>query len=192
MDKYTKTIKGVLLLLVMISLASLVSSSGVSSPYWYPDKPLELMPGETKIIELNLQNAAGATEDLNFQLKFIQDGEGIARILDDDLLYLVPAGGATNAQVEITIPEDMPIGETRIIEIQSNPLSPDNGGMISLSTGVTTKFQVIVVSETIPEPEVIETPAEETNYLVYILVIAAIVIILYFLMRKKGNKKKRR
>ena len=186
--------KGILISLsIVLIFASLVSSAGVSSPYWSPDKPLEIMPGETKTVYLNLQNKAGATEDLTFELELVKDGDGIAKIIDEDLLYFVVAGGDVDVEVEITAPEDAEIGKERIVEIMFSPLTEDNGGMVSLSARFPAKFPVLIVSESPPESQKEETPvAEKNDYLIYVLILAIIILIIYFLTRKRGIKKKKR
>ena len=64
----------VVMFVLAIVLVGVVSASGVSSPYWDSDpaNPLKVYKGETKTINLNLQNMVG-NEDLTYSVE-IKEG----------------------------------------------------------------------------------------------------------------------
>ena len=76
-------------LFVLAFLAAGVLAMGVSSPYW-DQNPLNLYPGQTENVQLNLQNMVGS-DDVTISAS-ITKGSEIASITDASTVYSVPAG----------------------------------------------------------------------------------------------------
>ena len=164
---------------MVLALSMMVNAFGVGSPYW-EGFPLTMYPGETQIIDLNLQNKAGATEDVTASVEIIE-GTEIATL--DENEYLVEAGGATNVPLKIKIPSDAELGAVYKIKVSTKTITPGTTGGVSMGVGMTTNFEVIIGEK--PEGE---TTNAWTWYLIAGIVLLAIVII-FFLVKKAKRKK---
>lgn len=128
------------MVLVFAILVSYANAFGVSSPYW-EERPLTMYIGETKTVDLNLQNVVGdEAVTVNIELK---DGEEVATLSEDT--YTVAAGTSdTMVPLVITIPEDAVIGDTYTVSVDFKSVAEGEEGAIALGTGSTTTFDVIV------------------------------------------------
>ena len=164
-----------ILALTLLSL-SLVYASGVASPY-YGGHPLTMAVGESKIVNLNLQNMVG-TDDVTFKA-VVKQGSEIASLSKDT--YLVNAGTYdTMAPLRITIPGDAIPGTIYSVVVEFKTVSTATGGGVAMGTGMDTSFDVVVA-----EKEAKKFPA--TVLVIVIIVILA--IIAWILLRRKTKRK---
>ena len=157
--------------LLSLVLLSLVSAFGVASPYW-DDNPLVMARGETKIVNLNAQNMVG-DEDVLIKAELIS-GQEIASF--EDNTYLIKAKTSdTKIPLKISIPRDAEPGMAQGVQVTFKTIS-QNGG-ISLGTGMSVSFNVLVSEETIA--------FDYVPYVVACLIILLIIILIVVLKKKK-------
>lgn len=160
---------------VAFFLISSISAAGIVSPYW-KDNPLYMNYGETKIVNFKLQNMVG-NEDITVKAKITQ-GNDIASLLTET--YTAKAGTSnTLIPITITIPKDYD-KSAQVVELEVTTVTPAQGGMVSLGSGWTTSFNVILS----------EKPVSKNSLLGLIIILAiaiilALIIILVLLKRKK-------
>ena len=163
------TIATIALLLMSVSL---VCAFGVSSPYW-DGNPLKMARGETKTVNLNLQNMVG-DEDVTVKAVLVT-GASITSLPEDT--FVVEAGTAdTMVPIKISIPKDAGVGDYGAVKIDFKTVQEDNSG-ITMGTGMTVYFDVVATSE-----------VAETNTTMIIAVVIAIivlVVIIWILLKKK-------
>lgn len=180
-----------LVTLILLSL-SFVSAYGVSRPYW--DKnPLNLAPGESMTVRLDLQNMAGEKVDRRFKVKITDDGGGIAKIIGGDE-FLVPFGREDiPVSIQVSVPKTDQRGGIRNIALLFSEIGSGKGGMMKVSGAFTATFPVNVVA---PEKSVLykpATPVKETKIsLQWILLIALILVVIISIIVVLIIKKKRR
>src|SRR3989344_6814706 len=124
----------VLLMLAMFTQTAV--AFGVTSPYW-DTNPLELHPGESKDVQLLLQNMVG-DKDLSFSAS-ISEGTEIALLIDEKLTYNIPFGTKdVPVMLRISVPEDLQTGETVNVKVSFKQLTVENseGQMIQMTGGV--------------------------------------------------------
>jgi ATP-dependent Zn protease len=177
--------KIILVLLVLLVLTSFVSAFGVSSPYW-KGNPLKMAKGETRIVNLNLQNNVG-DEDVTVKAE-IEEGHEIVSLSKD--IYTVKARTYDMmVPVEIKIPEDAK-EEYRVI-LNFKTVSAGEEGKVSFGTAMQVGFMVIPTEK--PAIAETETPAEKPSYSswgVFLgIIILIIIIILVILMLRRSKKK---
>lgn len=162
-------------ILAILLLASFTSAAGVASLYNRAN-PLEMNYGETKVINLNLQNMVG-NEDVTFEVS-VKEGSDIASL--DQTRYTVAAKTAdTIVPVTISVPENYPENVKRV-EIDVKTVTPDQGGTVTLGTGMTVSFNVILSEK----PELASSSAGLIIFLI-IAVIVLLLIIIFFLIKKR-------
>lgn len=166
----------VAMFVLAIMLVSTVSAIGVSSSYW-GDNPLTMLKGETKTITLNLENTLG-TKDETISAT-VTDGAAIASITQGT--YLVKAGqSGVPVQVRISIPMDAEVGDTIKVTFAFNTIAPQGTGVISVATGVSKSFDVVVVEK--------EGKGLSTAWIVAIVVVVVILAWMIFAGKKKKKK----
>ena len=120
--------KIIIILLMCVILSFNVLGFGVSSPY-FSDNPLILQPGESRDVVLTMQNLAGATEDLQVKAEIV-DGNNIAEIIDEDVIYDVPAGADdVKTNLEVTMPEDANPGDEWNVAVEFKTVNQRIGGI---------------------------------------------------------------
>ena len=165
-----------------IMLVGLVSAAGVSAPYW-EGNPLTMIKGEIKTVYLNLQNMVG-DEDITYQAK-VTEGSDIASLEEDT--YFIKAGTSdTLAELKIKIPADSQVGQTTKVKVEFKTVTSGEGGMVTMGTGATIIFDVIVSEET----------AKQNNasliWIITLIVAAAIMAwVIYKTQPKKQHTKKK-
>ncbi len=174
-----KMIKIALSIFLVLTLTSMVYAFGVSSPYWETN-PLTMAAGETKIIDLNLQNMVGE-EDVNVKVS-LKEGSEIASLSEE--IYTVEAQTSdTLVPLRIRIPREKANDSYKIVA-EVRTVTPKGGsGALVLGTGMTVSFDVLVSGEI------------ERNYWPVIIITACILAILILIMvflRKKGEKSKKK
>lgn len=153
----------------VLILISFISASGIVSPYW-KDYPLEMNFGETKIANFVLQNMVG-DEDITVKAE-LKQGTDIASLEKDT--YTAKAGTSdTIIPVKITIPKDY--GKSiQQIQLEVKTIATDQKGMISLGTGWTTSFNVIISEKPISKEALIG--------IIIAMLIALIILVLVILI----------
>lgn len=172
-NKIMKIISPIFLVLILIGL---VYGFGVSSPYW-KDNPLTMAAGETKTINFNLQNMVG-DEDVNVKVE-LKEGSEIASLGKDT--YTVKTGTSdTFVPLEIKIPRK-DAEDTYNIVIEVKTITSGGEGTVTLGTGMTTSFDVLISGE---------VEADYTNFILIGVSILAIIIFVIILLKKFKKKKK--
>lgn len=184
MSKITRLSIGSLLALLL--LTPLVAAFGVTAPYW-KDNPLNMYPGQTQTVTLRLQNMVG-NEDIALKGE-VTDGEEIASLVDTDRTYLV-AFGQKNVEVpvEISIPENTPLGGLQEVEVTLTqvPIGEEEG-ILEISGAVITNIPINIKSEAevVPPPSAGEEVAgaavtdlpQGSTLLVVVIILGLILII---------------
>ena len=167
-----KTIKITSSLILGLMLISFVSAFGVSSPYW-EGNPLHMAKGETKTVNLNLQNMVGEG-DVDVKAILVQGSE-ITSLPKE--VYTVKQGTSdTMVPVKISIPKDVSIGETNLVRIEFKTIQ-DNTKGISMGTGMAVSFDVIATQEV--------KEADTTTVIALVVGIMLLAIILWLVLKKK-------
>ena len=160
--------------LMALLLGSLVSAFGVSSPYWQ-GKPLRMARGETQTVNLNLQNMVG-NEDVTVKAELVKGSE--ISDLEKDIYTVNAMTSDAVAPLKVSIPRDYEAG-TREIEVEFKTIATDEGGAVTIGTGMTIAFDV-VISEEIAEREFPST---------IVLIVALIAIALITIVLVMKNKR---
>lgn len=163
-------------ILVIFILTSFVSAAGIVSPYW-KDYPLEMHFGETKIANFKLQNMVG-DQDVTVKVE-LKQGTDIASLEKDT--YTAKAGTSdTLIPVTITIPKEYD-KSLQQIELEVKTVNKDEGGMITLGTGWTTSFNVIISEKPVSKEALIGIIIA----MLIALIILVLVILVLVLKRRK-------
>ena len=174
--------------LILLTSISFVNSLGVASPYW-SDNPLKISPGESIKFNLNLQNVVGE-KDILIKVSIIDDGDGIAKLIEGEKTYLVPKGSYDiHVPVEIKIPESSDYKKVEV-KIEFTPTTESEGGMVEFST----QFTQIIPVEIIPESKT-KTLEENLNnnsfkwIIIWTLIVSLIIIFIIarILMKRKES-----
>jgi len=164
-----------LVFLVLFSV-SFVSAAGIVSPYW-KDYPLEMHFGETKTANFILQNMVGE-EDITVKVEIKGGGDIVS--LEKDTYTARAKTSDTLIPLKITIPKDYDKSIQKI-ELEIKTVTADQGGMVTLGTGWTSSFNVIISEKPVSR-------ATLMGIIIAILVILIIlVIIILVLLRKKAR-----
>ncbi len=125
-------------ILLVLTFANFVNAFGVSSPYWQGN-PVIMYPGETKIVNLNLQNNVG-TDDVTVKVVVIE-GTDIARTEEE--IYIVKAKTIdTYVPIRVSIPKDAQVAGTFPVKVEFRTVSTGGGGMVTFGTGMKVSFDV--------------------------------------------------
>ena len=165
--------KLILPLIALILASSMVFAFGVSSPYW-EDNPMELSPGESEVVMLNLQNKAGATESVTATIRVLEGYELLSLPQDT---YEVAAGGETDVPVTVTIPSNAEAGDTYSIRMEVKEATSGEGGMVAMGTGFLVEFNINIVEGA--------GIGMNTTTILSIIAIVIAAIIIYCLLRRK-------
>ena len=170
----------------VVLLIPLVQGFGVTSAYW-DTNPLNLYPGEEKIVELELQNMAGG-EDIALLAK-ITEGADIAAILGETDKYLVPFGRKdVIVKVLIKLSPDAVPGEKRDVAVSFAQVADKSSGeMIQMVSGVGKKIPIVVVSDQLSGAQVAgvsDGPLSLATIAILALIIVAVVL-LGLILRKR-------
>lgn len=162
--------------LVISVLASFVSAAGIVSPYW-KDYPLEMHFGETKVANFKLQNMVG-NEDVTVKVE-LKQGTDIASLEKDT--YAAKAGTSdTLIPVTITIPKEYD-KSLQQIELEVKTVNKNEGGMITLGTGWTTSFNVIISEKPVSKEALIGIII---TMLIALIILVLVILILVIKRRK--------
>jgi hypothetical protein len=180
-----KRTRVLILLVITLTLSlPLITAAGVARPYW-DDNPLKLAPGESKIVQLTLQN----TDPENMTLAAIIGGE-IATLDDKSDEYFVPSGEIDKkVNIKVEVPEDAEIGTIYKIIASFQQISSGEGGMIRMAGAFTVNFPVEVVGE--EESEIYGEPQGIPTSTIIIVVLAIVIIAIITYANKKQKIKKK-
>ncbi|MFH1290292.1 MAG: NEW3 domain-containing protein [Nanoarchaeota archaeon] len=173
-----------ILIVATILLSSYTSAFAVSSAYW-EENPLILGAGETRDIELTLQNLA-SSEDVHVKAT-ISAGSEVIELIDVSDEYTVPAGEKTTVNLRVTLPENAEAGDVYNVEVKFTTIAGSESGEFSLGSSIGENFNIVVRSDTADSGEDSQE-GEISEGLIVILVIIAIIII-WLLVKKKTKKK---
>jgi hypothetical protein len=170
--------KKIIFTLFAILLAiNITSAAGIASPYW-SDNPLKMYYGDTKLVDLNLQNMVG-NESITVKVEIKQGGD--IATLEKDTYTAKKGTSDTIIPLIIKVPEDYS-KQSQTIEINTKTITQDQGGMVTLGTGWTTTFTVLLSEK----PKSSEISGSSTGtIIIFILLILALIIILYFIFKRK-------
>ncbi|MFQ5531850.1 MAG: hypothetical protein ACE5ES_04505 [Candidatus Nanoarchaeia archaeon] len=165
----------IILIGMILILTSLVSAFGVSTPYW-EGFPLTMDKGETKVVNLNLQNMVGE-EDVSVKAELISGSE-IAKLKKDEFEVKIGTHD-TMAPLEIKIPKESPEGATNKIVVEFKTLAKEEEGVVAVGTGMTISFDVITSGK------VAKANVPWTLITVIAIILVLIVIITLLIKRRK-------
>jgi len=185
MKKSKQVIIGGLVAFLIAFLIPFGLAFGIVNSYW-DDNPLRLSPGESKTVFLGLQNMIG-DENMRFSAEITNDGGGIATLVDTNLNYLVPLGDEVGVPIRIEIPEDAKRGVTHKITTSFTQISSGGGGMVHLTTGISSNFPVEVVGERESELYIQPEAKKGIPGFWFILIAIAITLIVFTLVRRRKN-----
>ncbi|MBU2615545.1 MAG: hypothetical protein KKC19_00385 [Nanoarchaeota archaeon] len=166
-------------ILLIISL-NFLSAFDVISPY-NKENPLELSPGEIKKIQLTLKNT-GENENVTLTATVLGTGASIL----GDAIYPISPGTEIPISLEVSAPENASVGKEYEIDISFNEVTTQEGGILSITSLVTTKIPIKIVDKTKTE----NTPIGLTSLL--ILGVIGIAIITKIFLTGKENKVKKK
>lgn len=167
-------IAGVFLSLILIGL---VSAAGISPPYW-EGYPLQMNYGETRVINFNLQNMVG-NEDINVKVS-INEGLDIASL--EKTTYSAKIGTSdTLIPLKITIPKNYN-KQLQRVSLEFNSINPSEEGMVTLGTGWTTSFDVVLS----------EKPIDKRSLVWIIILLSAVVLVLALIVYLMLSRRKRK
>lgn len=180
-----KKIIPIILVAFVILFALKVNSVGVSSEY-FTENPLIMSPGETKDIQITLQNMVGS-EDVTLKGSITQ-GQDIATITDTNSVYLIPFGQKDiKVNIKVSIPAETQIGSSKDIIVSFLTVTPgDTTGTIRMGMGID---KLIPVKVQLKEQQNIKSPTQNYTGLIWGIIAIIILVIIFLLLRKKQTKK---
>ncbi len=165
---------------VVLSLISAVSAFGVASP----GAAVNMYPGETKIVNLNVQNIAGAAEDVLAVMSIIGDPESFAKMEKGE--YLVKAGEAVDVPVTITIPKNSTLTSYAVV-VETKSTSPSTPGGVSFGMGMQSLIPITIVA---PPKEISEQKGYMTYVYIALIALVLVLVAIAIIVLKKRRKKK--
>ena len=175
---------GIAILLISILSIPNVLAFAVSTAYW-EGSPLKIMAGETKDIQVVLQNMAGG-EDITVKAK-ISEGEDIARIIDASDIYKIPLGTKKEVNIQIKVPKDYKIGDIDAIKLSFTTLTTGAGGGFGFGSSIDKTIPVLIVNQKGETKEPINIWLV-VLFLVILILIIGIIIVIIKKKNKSGNK----
>ena len=196
--KTNNTIRQGMLLASALAITSLLAmgvyASGVVSSYW--DSPgeqysLRLAPGESKVIQFELQNMVGEN-DVTFKVT-LQSTQDVAQFVDSSTTYLVKHGESQPVPVRITIPSSAQIEEKYRVTLTTQEIKGAQLGQLSVGSGFENSFNVIVTEKPRLAPSASGNVSNVSNVLaskqgvisLVILVLIIIALVIWFRKRKQ-------
>ena len=170
-----------ILLISMLSIPNALAFA-VSTAYW-EGSPLKIMAGETKDIQVVLQNMAGG-ENITVKAK-ISEGEDIAKISDASDIYEIPLGTKKEVNIQIKVPENYKIGGKDSIKLSFTTITTGTGGGFGFGSSIDKTIPILIVNKK-------GEAKEPTNLWLVVLIIGILIvvigIIIIFIRRNKINK----
>lgn len=168
--------KEIATIFIFLLVLSNVSAFGIGFAY-HENNPLKISAGETRDIEMSLQNMAGP-EEVNLKSRIIKGGE-IIKLIDESDIYSIPVGGEKMANFQISIPEGTK-EDLYSIEVEFITVSQNEEGTFNLGSSVGKNFEVYVIEEKSPVKNI------SGNFVWIILGIVAIAASVIFALKRKG------
>jgi hypothetical protein len=186
-NKFKITGKLALTIFAVVVFTSIISATGVSTPYWNSN-PLKIGPGESTIISLGLQNMVG-TEDVTLRAN-ITKGNEIAAIVDKSQDYFVLLGSDNvTVNIQVTIPANAEVNKVYDVEVSFLQVSStDQGGFFSVASAFIQRIPVLVVGE--PTESVNYKPVSEKGSNSLLWIVLGLVLLLIILIVLKSRKRK--
>ena len=172
---------------LIILMSSLTMAFGVAIPYWDSPEwyPLKLAPGESKIVELTLQNTG--EKDMVVQADLTSD---IAKLSDTKEVYSVPSGEINEiVSIEVKVPKDVEVGTRYKIYSTFKQISSGEGGMVEMTGALTINFPVEVVGE---EESELFNPTKNKSVLPWIVLGALLIGMIAIAIVEKRKKQKKK
>lgn len=171
-------------MILLFGLSLNVNAFGVSSPYW-DENPLYMYAGETKEVVMVLQNMIG-DQDLKVTVE-LNGGYEIATLLNQVTTYNVPLGSNNiPVKLKISIPQDAKPGQEWQVGISVKTI-PENTGGVSVGTGISKGFKVIVKEQPSVSAQVTK-PVISSKFLGFL--VSAIILVILFMLIKYFHKKR--
>lgn len=165
----------------LLFVMPLVSSFGVSAPYW-EDNPLVLAPGEQAEVRLKLQNMVGA-EDIVLQATISSEGE-IAMLLDSSSLYTVPRGTEdVIVPVRVTIPSDAVPGSVQRVSLTFVQVAGADEGTVQVAGAFSTSFPVQIMAHA-------QDSSRPWSLLPLVIVVGIVGFVIFVIMRSRSKRTK--
>lgn len=169
-----KIYKSVMATVIAVTLlASVVGAYGIGMPY-SSNRPLELFPGESIEISVNLQNMA-SDEAAVFKISLIGGEEVSAQLEQEE--YSLAGRSETYFPLSIRMPSDAVIGSEYEVTIVLTREAENTEG-VALIAGFEKTFKVVAVER--PEKQ-----APLSNRAIALIVIAVLVLLWWILKKKR-------
>lgn len=176
--------------LLVLGLISFTSAFGISVGYWdiEPARPLQLAPGETKIVNINLQNNLDEN-DVNVKAKMIL-GKEIASF--EDKTYTIK-GKTSDMMIPLRVemPKDAQPGEKIKIVVEFISVTGHEGGMITMGTGMGISFDALVTGEPVQESPIDKLPWGAIGIIAVIIILGITIVILVIRRRNIVGEQER-
>ena len=177
------------ILMILLVIIPLATSFGVTTHYW-DEKPLIMHPGQTKDVDVVLQNMVG-DEDLTLQAE-ITGGSEIATLIDPVNEYMVPLGRKDiKVNIRVAIPENAALEDKYEIQVSFKQIAKEEGKMVQMTSSVGATIPILVKSiEDVPMEEEIPKEEEKISFtIIVILFLIILAIIIGYIFFKKRKKK---
>jgi preprotein translocase subunit SecG len=120
------------------------------------------------------------TSDLSVRAD-ISSGSEVLKLTDSSNIYVVPAGGKTTVNLQVTIPSGVKVGKTYNAKIDFTDIVSGAGGT-ALGTSIGQSFDIVVVGG--------GKSSSDISIIPYILIILIVLLILILAIIKLKKKKK--
>jgi len=169
--------KNIIPIIFALLLVGSVSAAGLISPYWSSptDHPMHIDYGQTKVANFKLSNTEGE-EPITIELE-LKQGTDIASL--EKTTYTAEAGEVEVIPVTISIPSNYN-GAIQQVELEARSVAADSGGMITLGSGWSTTFNVVI-----GEPDVAKSTLTGIIIGLVIAVIVLLIIIILIMKRRR-------
>lgn len=173
------------LILILIVQLSIISAFGVSSPYW-GDNPLTMKKGETKVVEINVQNGQ-SEDDVYVLVKILRGGEIVS--LNKERYRVPKRTTDTMVPVTIKIPKDTTQKVYDVAFDFKTTGAEEGGGPVTLGVGATIGFEVLVSDEAYVPEEISLSKYYMIVGIVTAVIIITLIIFFFLRSRNRANKK---
>ncbi|MEK6935391.1 MAG: hypothetical protein AABW67_01250 [Nanoarchaeota archaeon] len=180
-----------LIFLMFYSSINLINALGVVSPYSGSQLSLKVLPGEEKIVNLELQNW-DIEEELSVKGTILKGSE-IAFLKNEsiEVSYQV----RTPVEMLIKIPAKAKVGDKYVVEYEFKQVGGGGEGMVVFSQGINRNFDVLVVSAELAETKGnVGTDKSVGKGILFIfgffilILIIVIVLIIWLAVRNRRNR----
>jgi len=180
-----KNIKIITFAILILTLALYVKAAGVSSEY-YNGNPLVMAPGETKDIQLELQNGVGSE---NIYLKgAVTEGNNFAKLIDQDTTYYVPLGSKIKVNVRVSLPSDIQPGEYKFIASFVTVTPGETSSNVRLGVGIDKIVPIRVNAPPRPTGFAALNSLGTNGIAIIVIILTALVFLIMFFVRRPKKK----